>query len=185
MPLCFFPSMPAAYSCQLYSLPVPMGSQAKVLTHQKPLATQQLAARPAAQTSSAWAQAGIRRGQVAGAAPLGCETPAKTVRKPSSNPSCPLAPSCGSAGEPGLQRKKPTSQSRGVFQTLLLTASARTIRQPAGLGRKHRGRTGEGPNHPMQRREPHLSCWQPACWPPPPVPAERGTCAQKVNLALC
>lgn len=164
---------------------MPVGSQSKVLTHQKPLATQQLAAHPAAQTSPAWAQAGSRRGQVAGVAPPRHETTARRVRNPSSNPSCPLAPSFSSAGEPGLWKEKPTSRSRGVFQTLLPTASARTIRQPAGLGRKRRGRRGEGPNHPMGRREPHLGCWEPACWPLPPAPAKRGTCPWKVSLVLC
>lgn len=153
------------------------------------LATQQLADYPAAQNSPAWAQSGSRelqscREQVAGAAPLGHGTTARTVGNPSLTLKHSLAPSFGSPGEPRPQREKLTSQSQGVFQMLLPTASTRTTRQPAGLGRKHRGDRGECPNHPRQRRKPHLTCWQPACWPPLLAPAERGTCAQKVNLAL-
>lgn len=153
------------------------------------LATQQLADHPAGQNSPAGAHPGSRelqscRGQVAGAAPLGHETTARAVGNPSLTLKHSLAPGFGSPGEPRLQREKLTSQSQGVFQMMLPTASARSIRQPAGLGRKHRGGR-EGPNHPMQRRKPHLSCWQPACWHPLLASAERGTCAQKVNLALC
>lgn len=79
MPLCFFLSMPAVCSWQLCSLPVTMGSQSKVLTHQKSLAAQQLTARPAAQTSPVWAEASGCIGQVARAAPLRHKSTAKTV----------------------------------------------------------------------------------------------------------
>lgn len=102
--------------------------------------------------------------------PSGNETTTRTVGNPSSNPNRLLAPSFSSAGEPGLQREKLTSQSRGVFQTLLLTASARTTRQPAGKGG---GSAGEGrgrskPPHAKERAPPRLLA---AClWPPPPAP---------------
>lgn len=155
MPLCFLSPTPAVCSCS--SLPVPTGTQSEVQTHQKPLATQQLAACAAAQTSQAWAQASGHRGQVAGAAPLAHETIARTVGNPFSNPNCPLVPSFGSAGEPWLWKEKPTSQSRGVFRTLLPIASARTIRQPAGPGRKRRGRRGRSkPPHAKEKAPPRL-----------------------------
>lgn len=182
MPLRFLSPTPAVCSCS--SLPVPMGTQSEVQTHQKPLATQQLAACAAAQTSQAWAQVSGHRGQVAGAAPPARKTIARTVGNPFSNPNCPLVPSFGSAGEPWLWKEEPTSQSRGAFRTLL----PKLQQEPSGSRQDQGGSAGggeEGPNHPMQRRKPHLGCWQPACWPPPPVPTERGTCPRKVTLALC
>lgn len=91
-------------------------------------------------------------------------------------------PALAALEKPGQGKEKLTSQGWEVLQTLMQTASAGTIREPAGPWRSCRGKKGECPNHPMQRR-PSLAA---ASWLVPTTSAcQKGRSPQKVYLALC
>lgn len=82
-------------------------------------------------------------------------------------------PASAALQNPVQGKEKLTSQSWEALQTLMRTASAGIIREPAGPWRNCRGKKGECPNHSMQRRETQYGCSLLA-GPPPPVPARRG-----------
>lgn len=114
------------------------------------------------------------RGQVAGAAPLGQDTTARTVRNLSSSPTtCPLASSFGSTGESrprkwkaDLSKLRGTSDIDGDNSSRDHQRASRALKELQGEERRM--------YKPLYAKERDPAWLQPPGWSLPPVPAKRG-----------